>query len=161
MVWLIVICIFIFLLYKFPTFRLVILVIGGVLILLVGLMLYNSNTKFNDSKSLIPANQIELTNLTLTKGFSLYQLHGEVKNNSAYELQDITLAVKAYDCPSSTITSDCVIVGEDDNVSTYIDVPSNQVRSLNDVTYVNLDNMPPIKGNFLWSYNIVGTIAKN
>ena len=161
MVWLIVICIFIFLLYKFPTFRVIIFILGGILALVIVISISSSNAKFAKSKSLIPANQIEVSNLSLNKGYSLYQLSGELKNNSAYELQDITFAVKAYDCPSSTITNDCTVVGEDDNVSTYIDVPPGQVRSLNDVTYVNLDNMPSIRGTFLWSYNIVGTIAKN
>ena len=161
MVWLIVICIFIFLLYKFPTFRVVIFILGGILALVVIISITSSNAKFAKSKSLIPASQIEVSNLRLSKGYSLYQLSGEIKNNSAYELQDITFAVKAYDCPGSTITSDCTVVGEDDAVSTYIDVPSGQVRSLNDVTYVNLDNMPSIRGTFLWSYDIEGTIAKN
>ncbi|MEI6850039.1 MAG: hypothetical protein WCK29_03295 [archaeon] len=160
MVWLIIVCIFIFLLYRFPTFRVIIFIIGVIIAIIIGITIYSSNAKFKESKSLIPANQIELTNLTLNKGSYLYQLHGEVKNNSSYELQDITFAVKAYDCPSSTITSECVTVGEDNDVSTYIVVPPNQVRSLNDVTYVNFDNMPTIKGTFLWSYNIIGTIAK-
>ena len=164
MVWIIAIGILIFLGLKFPAFGKFAFIGGGIVVLIIALIITwsvsDSNQKQKVAKSLIPINQIELTNLRLSKGFSLYQLSGEVKNNSAYELQDITLAVKAYDCPGNTITGDCTIVGEDDNVSTYIEVPPNQVRSLNDVTYVNLDNMPSIRGNFLWSYGLVSTIAK-
>ncbi len=164
MVWIIAIGILLFLGLKFPKFGKFALVGGGIIILLIALIITwsvsDSNQKQQVAKSLIPINQIELSNLRLSKGFSLYQLSGEVKNNSSYELQDISLAVKAYDCPDTTITSNCTIVGEDDNVSTYIDVHPNQVRSLNNVTYVNLDNMPPVRGNFLWSYNLVSTIAK-
>jgi hypothetical protein len=164
MVWIIAIGILIFLGLKFPQFGKFTLIGGGIIILIIALIITwsisDSNQKQKVAKSLIPVNQIELSNLRLNKGFSLYQLSGEVKNNSAYQLEDITLAVKAYDCPGNTITNECTIIGEDDDVSTYIEVPSNQVRSLNDVTYVNLDNMPPVRGNFLWSYDLVSTIAK-
>jgi hypothetical protein len=108
----------------------------------------------------VPLNQVELTDLRLSKGFSLYKLSGNVKNNSTHHLQSITLLVKAYDCPSNTITSDCQIIGEDDRVSTYVDVPPNQVRALNDVTFVKLDNMPQVKRTFIWSYDLTGTIGK-
>lgn len=156
--------ILIFLGLKYPVFGKFSIVVVGAIVLLAIIIIWwtvsDSNNKQKIAKSLIPIDQIELSNLKLNKGFSLYELSGEVKNNSNYELIDITLAVKAYDCPGYTITDECIIVGEDDNVSTYIDVPSGQVRSLNNVTDVNLDNMPPIKGNFLWSYSLVGTIAK-
>lgn len=153
------ICIFIFLLCKFPIFR----VVGGILALVIAITISNSNAKFKESKSLIPANQIEISNLNLKKlDDGNYYLTGEVKNNSAYELQEITFAVKAYDCPRSTIMSDCVVVGEDDNASAYnLDVPPGQVRSPNYGVSVRLDNMPQIRGNFLWSYDVVQTIAKN
>jgi hypothetical protein len=164
MAWIIAIGILIFLGLAYPAFGKSAIKIGGALVLVavvgITIVIFSSNQKQQEAKSLIPLNQVELTNLRLSKGYSLYQLSGEVKNNSTHELQDITLSVKAYDCPGDTITSDCQIIGEDDSVSTYIDVPPNQVRALNDVTYVNLDNMPQVKGTFLWSYDLIGTIGK-
>lgn len=161
----ILIGILIFLGLKFPAFGKFVLIGGGIIVLLIVIFFWwtisDSNDKQKVAQSLIQPNQIEATNLTMKKGFSLYQLSGEIKNNSSYELTDLTFAIKAYDCPSDTITNDCTIIGQDDDVSTYIDVPPNQVRAINDATYVNLDNMPAVRGNFLWSYSIVKTIAKN
>lgn len=160
MVWILVIGIIGYLCYKFPGFRIFTIVVGIIIVLGTAALIYGSDRNQQIAKSLIPTDQVQLTNLRLNKGFSLYQLSGEVTNNSSHELTDITLAVTAYDCPSDIINSDCLTVGQDNNVSTYIDVPPNQVRALNDATYVNLDNMPPIKGTFLWSYKIIGTIGK-
>ena len=160
MLWILVIGILIFLGFKYPAFGIFSLVCIGIIILVFVIIISSSNHKQEIAKSLISIDQIQLTNLTLNKSSMSYQLSGQVKNNSNYELEDITLAVTAYDCPTNTITSDCITIGQDNNVSTYVNIPSNQVRALNDVTYVNLDNMPPVKGMFLWSYKIVGTIGK-
>ena len=164
MLWIIGIGILVFLGLAYPAFGKFALIAGGILALVFVIFivwtLSESSHQQQVAKSLISPDQISITNLRLSKGFSLYQLSGEVTNNSSHELTDLTFAVKAYDCPGNTITSDCQTVGEDDNVSTYIDVPPGQVRSLNNVAYVNLDNMPPIKGTFLWSYNIVGTMGR-
>jgi hypothetical protein len=162
--WVIAIGVLIFLGLRYPAFGKSALKIGGVLVLVavvgVASIIYSSNQKQEAAKSLIPLNQVELNNLRLSKSFSLFQLFGEVKNNSTHRLQSITLSVKAYDCPNNTITADCQIIGEDGNVYTYINVPPNQVRALNGVTYVHLDNMPKVKGTFLWSYDLTGTIGE-
>lgn len=160
MTWIIAIGVLIVLGFTFPEFGKFTLISAGIIILIIIWFISDSNQKQKAAKSLIPLNEVMLSNLKLSKESSLYQLSGEVKNNSPYQLEDITLSVKAYDCPGSTITNDCTIVGEDNDVSNYIVVPPNQVRSLNNATYVNLYNMPPLRGNFLWSYELRSTTAK-
>lgn len=163
MVWIIVIGILLFFGLKYPVFGKSTLLIIAVLvlgvILLIVISTYSGEQRLAASKSLIPLNQVTITNLRLSRGYA-YQLSGEVRNNSNHTLLDITLAVKAYDCPGYTISSDCTTIGEDDNVSAYVDIPPNQVRALNSATYVQLNNMPPVQGNFLWTYDLTGTMGQ-
>ncbi len=158
MAWLIGIGIIAFLCYKFPTFRVIILVVGGIAVLGIAWLLYSDNHQQQVAKTLIPINQIQLTNVRLGQG-NFRELSGEARNNSSYELTGINLVVKAFDCPTDSITADCVTIGQDNNVSIYIDVPPNQVRGISSA-YVSLNDMPPIKGRFLWSYDITGTTGK-
>lgn len=122
------------------------LIIGGVM------WAYESFTE-NQAKSLISADQLELTDFNLSQTYSSWNIKGQIKNNSSYSLEGITLKVRAYDCPTESTGPGCEIVGEDDDVSMYISVPPGQIRQTD--TYVSLYNMPSIKNHFVWAYDIV------
>ena len=92
----------------------------------------------------------------------------QVKNNSDHELTGMNMTVTAYDCPTSSITSNCETIGQDTNVDIYIDVPAHQVRAMNSnngyVTNggsVSLYNMPRLKGQFLWSYDVTSITGRD
>ena len=112
----------------------------------------------------ISISQVQIENLQLGKmsyGLSGYQLTGKVTNNSSTPFQGIDMTIEAYDCPGETINSDCTHIGENKNVlvlvegNSYGEFPPNQVREAQAVA-VDLSGMPPIQGNFLWSYTVTG-----
>lgn len=117
-----------------------------------GMWVYESYTE-RQAKTLISADQLELTDFKLSQTYGSWNISGQIKNNSSYSLEGITLKVRAYDCPTESTGPDCEIIGEDDDVSMYIDVPSGQIRQTD--TYVSLNNMPNIKNHFVWAYDIV------
>jgi len=155
MIWIIVIGLLILLWYKIPQFK---KILGGLLIIIVvGLLLIWASDSHSESvaKSLIPFNQVQINGIRLINNYGSYHAYGEVKNLSKYELTGLTLMIKAYDCPSMNITADCEVIGQDGNVSPFINIPSGQTRSFD--AYVSLANMPEVRGNFVWSYDIIGT----
>lgn len=159
MVWVVGLGIFALLFFAFPAFRAVTAVTIG-LGVLAGLYFYvNQQQEEQAAKKLIAADQIEFRSLRLTSTVSSYKLLGEVRNNSLHELTSATLNLKAYDCPAQSITPDCSIIGEDDDVYVSATVPSNQVRAVD--AYVSFYNMPEVKGHFLWSYFIAETRGRN
>lgn len=161
MVWVIAVGLIIIFWFIFPPFRKFVLVVGGLLVVGIIIVLVGINNKEQTAKSLIPSSQIALVNLELSRDYGGgYELSGEVQNHSSHELTSATLDAKAYDCPTNSITPNCTVIGEDKNVYVFIDVPSGQVRSIND-TYVDFYGMPSIKGHFLWNYTITGTEGQN
>ena len=153
-----IIGIFVFILIKYPKFRKVVL--AGIALIVVGIFLYIGNGKLqeNRSRNLIPFDQVQIDNFRLKRDDSSSKLSGEITNKSAYDLTDVFIKVTAYDCPGDKITKDCRVIGEDDDVDLSVSVPSGQVRALSEYgNYVYLGNMPPIKGNFYWTYDITGT----
>ena len=158
MFWLLGFALIVIFWFVFPPFRKFILIVGGLFVLLtLGFILYN-NFQESASKSLIPRSQIQLKNLRLgTDNIGEKELYGEVQNNSDKELLDIYLKITAYDCPESSITPSCTTIGQDDSVSVVQGViPPHQVRAISGA-FVSFYNMPSVKGNFLWSYEITGT----
>jgi len=168
MAWVIGIGILIFLCIKFPNFRVFAIGIAVLIVLVIAYFIFSSQHDQEVRKTLITKDQIELTNLNLKTGSisNYYYLTAGIKNNSTHELTGINLTVKAYDCPGTSITSNCEIIGQDDNVDISVDVPANQVRAINSDNYavnggsVSLDSMPRVKGQFLWSYDITGITGR-
>src|SRR5450830_312982 len=156
MVWLLGIVLFIVFWFIFPTFRILVLAVAGIIVLFVVGFIVNSNHKESVQKSLIPISQVQLNDIRLTHDSYSYELKGEVKNSSAYKLLDIYIKVTAFDCPELSITPTCTTIGQDDNVGISLNIPPNQLRAIN-YAHVNFSDMPKIKGNFLWSYEITGT----
>lgn len=139
-----------------PSSRMFFLVLLGLIILLMVGLFVSNNYEEGVKKSLIPLTDVQFNDLRLLHGGVGYELGGEVKNNSSHNLWDVYLKITAYDCPEKNITQDCVAVGEDDNIDIAINIPPNQVRAMSNA-YVSLYNLPNIKGQFLWKYEITGT----
>lgn len=141
----------------FPAFRKFALIAVAVIILVIVGFVANDKHQQQVAKSLIPISQVQLSGLALKHDYSSYSISGEIRNNSNSLLTDITATVKAYDCPENIINSSCTVIGEDDYVNLLTGtVPPNQVRAI-DNAYVSFYNMPTVKGNFLWAYEITGT----
>ncbi len=155
MIWLLGIGLFIIFWLVFPPFRKFAIVVGSLIVLIIVGIVLNERYKESVSKSLIPTSQVQINNLRLNKEYSSYKLTGEVRNNSNHDLESVYMKIIAYDCPSFSITPSCSIIGQDDNVSIWINIPNNQVRAIDQSIYFN--NMPQVKGTFLWSYEITGT----
>lgn len=170
MTWIIAIGILLFLGLMYPHFGKVALMGVGAVILLIVVAFWwiyvSSSNEQKAAESLISPAQLELINLQLFRpssggyGYvtsSGYNLTGEIKNNSSHTLTSANVAISAYDCPSDTIDAQCETIGESD-VYLSITVPPHQRRSItNETAYFN--DMPSIKGNFLWSYEITETRA--
>jgi hypothetical protein len=129
----------------------------------------NSTGTYLASQTKINANQVVITNPGLKDNYGSYVLTGEIQNNSDYELSGLYLIIKAYDCPTNNITPDCLTIGEDDNVYVSVNIPAGQVRQINgtnsggyvtstNFVNVNLSNMPTVKNQFMWSYQITRAI---
>lgn len=181
MIWILGIGLFIVFWFVFPPFRKFVLWGGALIALMVVGVVFYYKHKEAVEKSLIPSNQVELTNLSLWKD----KLSGEVKNNSDHELLDVRLEVKAFDCPlpplppgftldkrppppsghnlmpvdndpfyCSTPPPSCITIGQD-SVYIWNTVPPHQVRAID--SHVSFSNLPSVKGGFCWSYEITGT----
>jgi hypothetical protein len=162
MAWVFGIGFFILFLFLFPAFRKIALIAGAIIIVIIIILIVVNDYQQKAAKSLIPISKIQVSNLTLRRDFGdSYVINGEIRNNSNSNLTGLVATVKAYDCPGFTIDSNCIIIGEDDHVNLLLlgNVPSNQVRAIDD-TYVSFSNMPAVKGNFLWAYEIIGTEGK-
>lgn len=161
MIWLLGIALIIVFWFVFPPFRVFILIVGGILVVGIIVILLWTGGEQQAAASLISPSQIVFNNVRLSQQNGFYNLTGAVQNNSSHELTGVTLDVKAYDCPTNTITSDCATIGEDTNVDILITVPAGQIREItNDDDFVSLYDMPPIRNIFLWNYSITGTTGR-
>lgn len=170
MVWVVSIGILLFLGLLFPAFGRVTLLIGGIVLLVVGggifLIISSSNQtqlqyeqQQKAGATLISTSQLEFSGMQLSNQYGYPNLSGEVKNDSSYILTGLTMGIKAYDCPTSTITPSCTVIGEDPSLQVGLDVPPGQAREITNTsyTYLNLGDMPKPAGQFLWSYTVTGT----
>lgn len=148
----------------FPEFRIFAIVLSVILVVIVISLFYYDNNRQQVSKTLIKISDIEIQDLVLhssSGGSGLgnfvpqtvsYSLSGEVKNNSKYDLGSVTLELLAYDCVSDFIDQSCQTIG-DTKVPLFAGAPPNQIRSISS-SYVSFDNMPSVKNNFLWKYEV-------
>ncbi len=157
MIWIFGIGLFIVFWFVFPPFRKFVLWVGVILVLLISAVFLYTKHEKTVEESLIPFSKVELTDLKLVNG----KLLGEEKNNSDHDLLDVHLEVKAWDCPSPQLPpgvinlgSLCTTIGQD-SVYLWNMVPPHQKRAID--SHVFFSNLPSIKGEFRWSYEIVGT----
>src|SRR5262245_7507365 len=100
------------------------------------------------SFGIIRPDEVVFTDTVLGQTYGSWKVKGNVTNHSAYELSGFTLKIKVQDCPVSG--DHCTTVGEDE-VSTYLSVPPNQMRAFEH--YVSLYNMPRFT-KWGWTYTV-------
>ena len=132
--------------FQFPAFRKFI----GLLVVLAVLAVVVNSAKQDQKKTLIKADQIELTDLRLSSGSYSSTLSGKLKNNSPYKLQFLSVEVTAYDCPTDILDDKCVAIGQS-TVTDWVEVPPNQLRTFSGSALFH--NMPTPKV-FKWTYTI-------
>jgi hypothetical protein len=151
MVYLLAACVAGFILYTFPQARKISAIAIAIVAALIGIFILKDASDRRVAASLISPEALALSDVKLGSDFG-YRLEGEVTNNSSHTLTRMTFVVTAYDCPADTITAQCLTVGQDDDVSSFVTVPGGQVRAFD--AMVSLTSMPAIKHNFLWSYSL-------
>jgi hypothetical protein len=158
MVWIFVSVLLIAVVYlavQFPAFRKAIWICLVLIVVAVaagaGWLYYEniqSEKRAELSRRLIRPNEIVFTDTVLGQSYGSWKIKGNVTNRSAHELEGFTLKIEVQDCPVSG--DRCTTIGEV-NVSAYLSVPPNQMRSFDQ--YVSLYNMPtPTK--WKWTYAV-------
>jgi hypothetical protein len=100
------------------------------------------------SRRLIRLDEIVFTDTVLGQTYGSWRVKGNVTNRSSHELSGFTIKIEVQDCP---VSSDrCTTIGEQE-VSTYLSVPPNQMRAFE--SHVSLYNMPQPK-KWAWSYTV-------
>jgi hypothetical protein len=121
----------------------------------VGLYLYVQNETRQQEKrqelarSLIKNSEVEFQNLVMSNNYGSWRIKGLVKNNSRYQIEKIKLTVAVSNCDGNK--SNCIVVGTDDDVSSYLDIPPGQARGLD--TFVSFRNLPQLT-DWNWSYRV-------
>lgn len=92
-----------------------------------------------------------------TMGFAL---KGQLTNNSSIPFQGVYMTIKAYDCPSTTVNSNCTKIGQDTSAMLIVGSGVFGDRFMPDETQeasdaaIHLGGIPPIQGNFEWTYSV-------
>lgn len=140
----------------YPGFRKFLLGLFGLLVAAgVAIYLYEQNESRERGKreqvarSLIGSSEVELQNLTMSNDFGSWKIKGLVKNNSRHQIEKIKLAIAVSNCDGNK--KNCVIVGTDDDVTSYLDIPAGQARALD--AFVTLRNMPQLT-DWTWTYRV-------
>lgn len=105
----------------------------------------------------IRVEELELRDLTLN---GLQSLSAVVKNNSKlHDLDEIRINITAYDCPLGDPVNwvKCETIGQDDSYF-WTDIPAGQVRKVEGSVFFGA--MPPIKGRFVWTYDVSEILSK-
>jgi uncharacterized membrane protein len=107
------------------------------------------------ARSLIRSSEVEFQNLIMSDSYGSWKVKGLVKNNSRYQIEKIKLTVEVSNCDGHK--GNCVVVGTDDDVTSYLDIPPGQARALE--SFVTLRNLPQLT-DWSWSYRVGYVQAK-
>jgi len=145
-----------------PGFRKFLLILFvGLIAAGVGLYLYSENESRQYEKrqllaqSLIGTTEVEFQNLVMSNSYGSWMIKGLVKNNSRYQIEKIKLSVQVSNCDANK--SNCTVVGADDDVTDYLDIPPGQARALD--VFVTLRDLPQLT-DWKWSYRVAYIQAK-
>jgi hypothetical protein len=152
MVWLIAILAIVFFAIAYSGFRKFLL--GSFIAMIaigIGIYLYVENEQYQREKrrSLVSSSDVDFQNLVLGNQYGSWNIKGLVKNNSRYQIEQIKLMISVLNCDGDG--KNCVIVGSDDNVTGYLDIPPGQARALD--AFVTLSNLPKLT-NWHWNYRV-------
>ena len=146
MVWILGIVILI-LLIAYEGFRNFAFVIVGIIAFIVLLVWQYGKYEEKQSKSRIQVSEVEIEEPLLQTSYSGYSFHARVLNQSnTYTLTNVYITFTFKDCNPDNM-DDCVIVAEEDEI-TYVDIPPNQVRDIEESIY--LPSTYRIKGKMVW-----------
>lgn len=151
MLWLLIIVIVIIAAFAMPRFGITLLGLIGLIVAGLIIFYFAEKQQENLSKTLITANQVELSDLILVPRYSSesYELQGRVKNKSTkYTLGDLRIKITMQDCVKP---QECEVVGES-TAWIYNDVPPGQMRNLNSSVYFS--GLPKPRGKHEWHYLI-------
>ena len=147
-----VIFVVLWLLVAIPAFRyfiLVLVVIGG---LGLGLRVAYALRQERLPLTVIPSDQVELTDIRLASSRGSYRLSGKIENLSQrYTLRDVHLEVTLYDCPPRAVNEKCVLIGQETSYS-YVSVPPGHIHALDG--YLGFSNLPRPAGRLMWGYRL-------
>lgn len=101
------------------------------------------------ARSLIVNSEVEFQNLTMSNDYGSWKIKSLVKNNSRYQIERIKLTIAVSNCDGNK--KNCVIVGTDDDVTSYLDIPAGQARALD--AFVTLRDMPKLT-DWSWTYRV-------
>ena len=156
MVWLIAIIAIAFFVIAYPGFRKFLLVLFvGLIAAGVAIYFYFENELRQREKrelfarSLIGDLEVELQNLVMSNNYGSWKIKGLIKNNSRYQIEKIKLMVAVSNCDGNK--RNCVVVGTDNDVTNYLDIPAGQARALD--SFVTLRNLPQLT-DWSWSYRV-------
>jgi hypothetical protein len=140
----------------YPGFRKFLLVLfAGLIAASIGMYLYFENESRQREKrelqarSLIRSSDVEFQSLVMSESYGFWKIKGLVKNNSRYPIERIKLMVEVSNCDGNK--RNCVVVGTDDDVTSYLDIPPGQARALE--SFVTLRNLPQLT-DWSWSYRV-------
>jgi hypothetical protein len=107
--------------------------------------------------TLIRPHDIEVRDARLGTSGDYRTLTATIKNNSVYQLSSISITVTVFDCPVGQPSGpQCETVGEG-TVWSGVSIPAGQIRAVE--TSVGLRNMPPLRGEMRWRYEIASLRA--
>jgi len=104
----------------------------------------------------IEFNNTQMYHPTNDDSYGVIKITSNIKNNSKYTLDSLTLMVLAYDCPSIIMSPNCEIIGQNE-VHEYITVPPGQIREMESLVFFS--DIPLIKNNFKWTYKVTNIRA--
>ncbi len=140
-------------LYRFPAARPAALasfaVLGVILIAIVVIQDQQDHAGISD----IPIDLVSITGFRLQPAYrNSYTLSGRIHNGSdARTIEELTLTVRLYDCPTGSLGDACVVIGED-TANVPVKVPPGQTRALQgEVAYYDL---PEVEGQRVWDYEV-------
>jgi hypothetical protein len=102
------------------------------------------------ARSLIAADRLALTGISLKKDSFEWKFSGTVKNNSEYILTEIRFRLTISDCAQVP----CIVIGESDAQTSSLTVPPGQARAF--LAVAMFKNLPPSNAS-QWTHNITGT----
>ena len=145
---------FVWLLVKFPRFRIAVVLFLAALAAIVFFWIKSESEREANSHSLISVSQLEIQGISLRNSHGSWEVAGTVRNNSTHTLTAMKLKVTVRDCVDE---SNCVVIGEDSVDIWSVTVPPSQLRAFNGSVF--LSNMPTPK-KLVGNYQLVQTTAK-
>jgi hypothetical protein len=151
---------FIFLLVRFPAFRVVTIVLAFLGSAVIWWIIDRDQARRALAHQLIALEEVELQDLRVRSSDDSHRLTGLARNASAqYTLTELIIKVSVADCAAATAPSeDCKIVADGlARAHSPWRIPPRQTRDI-DLDF-KLTELPAASGELRWSYSVAQTRA--